>query len=155
MISFNTFWNSFPQEFGSASEKKYVGLHLQFKEGFSSTFDKHLFDFFFEITQDKNHPKFQSFKSSNLFQFQNIQVVFMEVDSINRPPPLVIVFNNRWRWCSGRFNFRLRRLELDYLRSHSCHVFYSVVVLIFFYHLGQSKLTIYCIFFGIVRLNSR
>ena len=63
----------------------------------------------------------------------------MEVDSINRPPPLVIVFNNRWRWCSGRFNFRLRRLELDYLRSHSCHVFYSVVVLIFFLSLRAIK----------------
>ena len=36
---------------------------------------------------------------------------------------LVHCFNNRWRWCSGRFNFRQRTLELDYLRSFYCQVF--------------------------------
>ena len=65
---------------------------------------------------------------------------------------LVLRFNNRWRWCSGRFNFRLRRLELDYLRSHSCHVFYSVVVLIFFLSLRAIKTNHLLLLFGLMRL---
>ena len=30
---------------------------------------------------------------------------------------LVPLFNNRWRWCCGRFNFRQTRLDLGYRRS--------------------------------------
>ena len=38
---------------------------------------------------------------------------------------LVLRFNNRWRWCSGRFNFRQGTLELGSLRSLPFQVLFS------------------------------
>ena len=37
---------------------------------------------------------------------------------------LVCRFSNRWRWCSGSFNFRQSTLALGYLRSLSRKGFY-------------------------------
>ena len=38
---------------------------------------------------------------------------------------LVLPFNNRWRWCCGRFNFSQRTVEIGHQRSLSIQFFFS------------------------------
>ena len=42
---------------------------------------------------------------------------------------LVLRFNNRWRWCSGHFNFRQRTLELDCRGVFQPAFFFIILVL--------------------------
>ena len=68
---------------------------------------------------------------------------------------LVHPFNNRGRWCCGRFNFRQTTLELGYLRDFSVRFFLSVRFDIFFIAVGQSETKHLLRFHGIIRLVSR
>ena len=59
---------------------------------------------------------------------------------------LVHLFNNRWRWCCGHFNFGQRTLKLSYQRSLSSHEFCQILVSNFFITFCPSKPNINSVF---------
>ena len=61
-------------------------------------------------------------QACGMFLFTEIVVMFI----------LVHRFNNRWRWCCGRFNFRQRTIKLGYRRSLSSQGFYHSLGFRFF-----------------------
>ena len=49
-------------------------------------------------------------------------------------------FNNRWRWCCGRFSFKQNTQELGYQRSFFLvRIFVMIIVFIFFHQFRSIK----------------
>ena len=68
---------------------------------------------------------------------------------------LLVIFNNRWRWCCGRFNFRQTTLKLGYQRSLSSYNFCHSLGVDFFYRFQVFQTKHVLRFNRIIRLISR
>ena len=68
---------------------------------------------------------------------------------------LVLLFDNRWRWCRGRFSLKQIRLELDYQGSYFGQKFCHSLGFDFFYHFMSIKTKHLLHFHGNIRLLSR